>query len=226
MRCEAFVAEALLIAPDDPEPLQTLASIRISQLRIEDAKAALSRSLELWRYLETVESAILDFPLRISLTRLLIEAEMEVDAVKVANRLVDEDDMSVEAWYLLGWCYYLLSKKESSTSEHSRLLTGAYQKELTDSSYSQSLVASRKCLKHCLLLFRLLDYEDDRLMEHASELVEELQHTLGLGSDEETDEDDDDWEDEDEEVDEDDEDDEEGKDDGDVGSKDEVMDEA
>jgi len=50
--CEAFVTEALLLGPDNSETLQTLASIRISQLRIEDAKAALERSVQLWLHLE------------------------------------------------------------------------------------------------------------------------------------------------------------------------------
>lgn len=47
--CERFVTEALLVVPDSAEALQTLASIRISQNRIDDARAALERSIALWR---------------------------------------------------------------------------------------------------------------------------------------------------------------------------------
>ena len=95
-RCEAAVTEALLYAPNNPEPLQTLASIRISQLRHDDAKAALARSVELWKDLDPDDPTVPDFSTRISLSRLLMEAEMEDEAIEVLERLVGENDGSVE----------------------------------------------------------------------------------------------------------------------------------
>lgn len=50
-KCERYVTEALFVVPDSAEALQTLASIRISQNRIDDAKAALERSVGLWKNL-------------------------------------------------------------------------------------------------------------------------------------------------------------------------------
>lgn len=50
--CERFVTEALLAVPGSAEALQTLASVRISQTRMDDAKAALERSVGLWKDLE------------------------------------------------------------------------------------------------------------------------------------------------------------------------------
>ena len=171
-KCESLVTEALIIAPDSPSALQTLANVRISQLRTDDAKAALERSLEIWEKLppDNESGAVPDFATRISLTRLLIEVEMETRAMGVLERLVQEDDQSVEAWYLGGWCQFLLGEKEQSAERRH---------------------GAREWLETSLSLCKLLDYEDDRLIAHAKEILEGLNKELGLEKDE------DDWENED-----------------------------
>ncbi|ORX95403.1 hypothetical protein BCR34DRAFT_498492 [Clohesyomyces aquaticus] len=179
-RCEAAATEALLMAPNNPEPLQTLASIRISQLRTEDAKAALRRSVDLWKNLDPDDPKVPDFSTRISLSRLLMEAEMEEEAIEVLERLVGENDSSVEAWYLGGWCLHLLAEKRKADDE---------------SDIAASLMrASRDWLDNCLKLYSMLEYEDERLKEHADELLKGLNDTLGPS----TREDEEEWEDEDE----------------------------
>lgn len=170
-RCEAAVTEALLFTPDSPEPLQTLASIRISQLRGEDARAALTRSIDLWKELDPDDPKVPDFSTRISLSRLLMEAEMEEEAIEVLERLIGEDDSSVEAWYLGGWCLNLLAEK---------------QKIATQADTAGSLMrASRDWLENCLKLYNVLEYEDERLKEHADELLKGLNDTLGPSTGEE-----------------------------------------
>jgi tetratricopeptide (TPR) repeat protein len=176
-RCEAAVTEALLVAPSSPEPLQTLASIRISQVRVEDAQSALKRSMELWRELDPDNPKVPDFSTRISLSRLLMEAELEDEAIEVLERLVGENDESVEAWYLGGWCLHLLAQKPQ-VAEQAETATSL-------------LRASRDWLDNCLKLYNLLDYEDDRLKDHADELVKSLNDTLGPSTGEEEE----DWED-------------------------------
>lgn len=177
IRCEAAVTEALLVAPNSPEPLQTLASIRISQVRLEDAKAALSRSMSLWKELDPNDSNVPDFSTRISLSRLLMEAEMEEDAIEVLERLVGENDSSVEAWYLGGWCLHLLAEKQKTAGQ-------------TETSMSL-LRASRDWLENCLKLYAMLEYEDERLKDHTDELLKSLNDTLGPSTGEEEEE----WED-------------------------------
>jgi tetratricopeptide (TPR) repeat protein len=195
-RCEAAVTEALLIAPNNPEPLQTLASIRISQQRVDDAKAALTRSLDLWRDIEPDDPKIPDYSTRISLSRLLMEAGMEDDAVEVLERLVAENDGSVEAWYLGGWCLQLLAGK---------------QKEKGVEKTAMSLMrASREWLENCLKLYALIEYEDERLKEHAEELLSELNGVLGPSTGEEDEEWEEDDGDDDDEAEEDDDDEEMG----------------
>lgn len=184
-RCEAAVTEALFVAPNSPEPLQTLASIRISQTRLEDARAALTRSMDLWKSLDPDDPKVPDYSTRISLARLLMEAEMEDEAIEVLERLVGENDSSVETWYLGGWCLHLLAGKQKADSQ-----VGA----------STSLLrASRDWLENCLKLYNLLEYEDDRLKDHTDELLKELNDTLGPATAE--DEEEAEWEDEDDDDD-------------------------
>ena len=194
-RCEAAVTEALLIAPNNPEPLQTLASIRISQLRVDDAKAALTRSIDLWKDLDPDDPKVPDYSTRISLARLLMEAGMEDDAVEVLERLVGENDGSVEAWYLGGWGLHLLAGKQKESGE-----------EKTATSLMR---ASREWLENCLKLYALFEYEDERLKEHAEEILGELNDVLGPSTGEEDEEWEDDGDDDEAEDEDDDDDDEE-----------------
>ena len=158
-----------MIAPESPECLQTMASVRISQLRQDDARAALSRSLELWKDLPPEDARIPDFASRVSLARLLMEVQMETEALAVLDRMVLEDDQSVETWYLGGWCQYLLGKKMQESSS-----TDAPQGENAQSA----LLSSRGWLKRSLQLYDALDYEDNKLKEHTLELVREIEHEL------------------------------------------------
>ncbi|KAF1972859.1 TPR-like protein [Bimuria novae-zelandiae CBS 107.79] len=180
-RCEAAVTEALLVAPESPEPLQTLASVRISQARVDDAKAALTRSMELWKDLEPDDANIPDYSTRISLSRLLMEAGMEDDAIEVLERLIGENDESVEGWYLGGWCLHLLAEKQKASNNAERI--------------TPLLKASRDWLENCLKLYAGFEYEDERLKDHAEEILKELNSVLPPSTGEEEEEEEDDWED-------------------------------
>ncbi|KAI9862544.1 MAG: NAD-dependent histone deacetylase sir2 [Trichoglossum hirsutum] len=197
-RCESLIASALLHAPNSPEPLQTLASIRVSQLRLADARAALARSLELWQHLPPDAPSVPDFPTRVSLARLLLETEMEDAAIDVLERLVGEDDQSVEVWYLGGWGLYLMGQKKRGSPGTTQADDGEDWRVLW--------IASREWLQNCLRLYRMLEWGDNRLRDHALELVEGLNAELGGAGEESEGEEgvvdgtvgeDDEWEDED-----------------------------
>ncbi|KAL8847710.1 MAG: hypothetical protein Q9221_007271 [Calogaya cf. arnoldii] len=193
-RCESLITEAILIAPDSPETLQTLANVRISQERIDEAKKALADSLALWKDLPSGNEGVPDFPTRISLARLLMEVEMENDAMEVLERLIEEDDTSVEAWYLGGWCAYLTAERSKALQESAA--NGSGTSGAQDSEYEASLMLSREWLRKSLRLYDLQEYEDDRLRNHAMELVRDLDSQLGEAKDEDEEDDaeDDDWE--------------------------------
>jgi len=182
-RCEALTTEATMIAPDFAETWQTLANVRISQSRFDDARAALTRSLELWKDLAPEDPAVPDFPSRVALARLLMEVDMEQEAIEVLERLVGEDDQSVEVWYLGGWGLYVMGEKQKENK--------------AEDDFKASWISSRVWLNQCLHLYKLQEYEDERLGEHAKELLGAIAKELGEApAGEEGDDDDgDDWED-------------------------------
>jgi len=114
---------------------------------------------------------------------------MEEEALAVLQRLVADDDTSVEAWYLGGWSLYLLGEKLRENGK--------------EDEFTASWTSSRWWLAKCMKLYEVQEYEDERLGTHAIELVEEINKVLGpppenlleqdLGSDDEE-------EDEDEEM--------------------------
>lgn len=170
-KCDALMTEAVLVSPESPAVLQTLASVRISEVRVEDAKSALARSMELWQHLPADDVNIPDFATRVSLTRLLLEVEMEADAIGVVDRLMLEDDQSVEALYLAAWSRFLLYEKGADTASE-----------------------SRDWFRRCLRLYTSLDYEDEKMRRHVVEMIARLDGILGPPAREE--EDDAEWEDE------------------------------
>ncbi|KAL8992397.1 MAG: hypothetical protein Q9188_007597 [Gyalolechia gomerana] len=191
LRCESLVTEAMLVAPDSPEALQTLANVRISQTRLEEARKALADSIDLWKDLPAGDEVVPEFPARISLSRLLMEAEMEDEALEVLERLVEEDDTSVEAWYLGGWCMYLVAEKKKRTLMPAAI--GSMSDE-ENPALRAILLSSRDWLANSLRLYQVQDYEDERLRDHAQELVRILNSDLGEHDEDEEDGEDEDWE--------------------------------
>jgi len=189
----------MLVDPSNPEVLQTLASVRLSQLNPDDARAALTRSISMWKDLDPSDPSVPDFPTRVSLARLLMEADMEDEAMDVLERLALEDDQSVEACYLGGWCLQLMAdKKKAVAGEVMENAESEQAKEVLG-----MLKASRSWLLNTLRLYRVLEYEDERLKQHTEELVEAQCQVLGPPPEEgKEDEDEDEWDgiDEDDEV--------------------------
>lgn len=175
-RCESLITAAVGVEDEtSPEVLQTLASVRLSQERLDDAQAALRRSLAAWQDLDPEDPAVPEFAARISLARLLMEAEMELEASEVLNRLVQEDDQSVEAWYLGGWCQYLLAEHEKARHDDHK----TSGEVLEEDNVEATMKGSRHWLKTSMKLYELLEYEDDRLYAHTADLVKQLDAVLG-----------------------------------------------
>ncbi len=127
-----------------------------------------------------------------------METEMENEALQILERLEQDDDESVEAWYLGGWCLHLIAEREAKSATEA---TNGTAKEQDRENTQRK---SRVWLLECLRLCKLLDYEDDRLKQHATELVQELNNILGPPSEGDTgaraDEQDDEWEDEEDDA--------------------------
>lgn len=170
-RCEALITEAIMIAPGLPETWQTVANVRISQERVDEARQSLKRSLELWQDLPPGHPIVPAFPTRISLARLLLETELEEDALRVLERLVTDDDQSVEAWYLGGWCLYIVGEKQRDGQ--------GQQNGDAKNEWRSTWSTARKWLWQCAKLYTMLNYEDERLGEHAADLLREIDDELG-----------------------------------------------
>lgn len=96
---------------------------------------------------------------------------MENEALEVLERMVLEDDQSVETWYLGGWCLYLLGGRGRGPPSD-RLI------DTESEPQHSSLRSSRTWLRQAMKLYDLLNYEDEKLKEHALELIQELNRDL------------------------------------------------
>ena len=196
--CTALITRALAISPNAPT-LQTQASLLLSQCDLAGARSALRRSLSLWQDLPPEHPDIPDFPTRISLSRLLMEAGLEDSAISVLEGLVAEEDGSVEAWYLGGWCAFLMAETGNSSEEAEagdgkdsmeEILSAAdvterEGKPKIKEEKSALLITSRDWMKNSLRLYEIQEYEDDRLRDHAIEVVEQINGMLGDTGDDE-----------------------------------------
>ncbi|KAJ4355141.1 hypothetical protein N0V85_009557 [Neurospora sp. IMI 360204] len=119
---------------------------------------------------------------------------MEQDALEVLERLIGEDDHSVEVWYLGGWSLFVLGDKQKSEGKGD------------EAEWKMNWLSSRTWLNQCLKLFKQQDYEDDRLGEHANELLNDVSKELGLPPimDENEEDEEEEWEDDEGDEDEDD----------------------
>lgn len=117
-----------------------------------------------------------DFPARISLVRLLLEVGMEKDALEVVGGCVEGDDTCIEGWYLGGWGLYLLGEKRrnSDAVQTERTKKKGEESEEKD-EWTECWHGSIQWLRTCLKLYEQLDYEDERLREHARELIAEIE---------------------------------------------------
>ncbi|KAK6356452.1 hypothetical protein TWF718_000811 [Orbilia javanica] len=173
-RCETYITEALLVSPSSPEALSTLASIRISQSKPDDARAALARSLEVWNNLELGDDKIPAYPFRLSFTRLLIECEMYEEAMDVLEGLQQEDDQMVDLWYIGGWCLFLIGAKLKEKEGKLQITNGEDAEDWRD-----TLAAAREWLWNCEKLYKAFEWEDEGIKEHASELLVNIAKEIG-----------------------------------------------
>ena len=89
-------------------------------------------------------------PARLVLVKLFIELSLYTPALLVLHGIMSSDDQEVEAWYLEGWCFYLMSEhaKESGGS-----IDGLTWQELAKDS--------RDCLETC----QVVSYKKGNLMD-------------------------------------------------------------
>ncbi|EIM90916.1 TPR-like protein [Stereum hirsutum FP-91666 SS1] len=183
--CEDLLELALQTDPDNVEALQSLASVRMSQQRPDDAKSLLEKSWNSWKNLENDDPRLPPIPSRLALTKLFLELELFTPALLVLTGIMAADDEEVEAWYLEGWCFFMMAEMAHEQ--------GGTMDELSWETLAQD---SRDCLETCKTLHMNQEHPDLPLLEHVSELIEKLEE-LGVKAspEEEGQEEGGDWED-------------------------------
>ncbi|KAJ2879131.1 hypothetical protein IWW38_006178 [Coemansia aciculifera] len=158
-KCEDLLQRGLLIDPQCPEVYQTMASVRLSQNRPEDARECVAKSMALWANKDCTDpSQIPSYENRLALVRLLLELDDKEKALGLLEDLQKEDDESVDVWYLFGWTYHLQSEDMAAANED-------------DEDKTELLRSARECFKQAIKLADMLGYENDGLIDHAMELV-------------------------------------------------------
>ncbi|CDO73722.1 hypothetical protein BN946_scf185015.g50 [Trametes cinnabarina] len=182
--CEDLMNLALQTDPGNTEALQTLASVRMSQQRPDDAKACLEQAWTQWKDLELDDPQLPPIPSRLSLVKLFLELELYTPALLVLQGIMATDDQEVEAWYLEGWCFFLMAEKAQES--------GGKLDELTWEELARD---ARDCLETCQMLHINQEHPDKPLLEHVRELIAKLE-ALGIqpSPDQEGGDEDGDWE--------------------------------
>lgn len=155
-KCESYLSQAIDLDPHNPEVLQALASVRLSQNRKEDAQECLTKSFEMWYNQEVLPPPHAG---RLALARIMIEAELYDTALLVLEHLEKEDDQEVDVWYLYGLVNFLIAKKDVSQPDL-ELCTEAWG-----------------CLAMALNIAEKQQFDDEEVLEHIKELQSELIET-------------------------------------------------
>lgn len=90
-------------------------------------------------------------PTRLSLVKMFIELELFEPALLVLTGIMATDDQEVEAWYLEGWCFFIMAEKAQEAGG-----------KLNDLTWDQLARDGRDCLETCKMVCHLY-----LLMNHA-----------------------------------------------------------
>ncbi|KAL0061914.1 hypothetical protein AAF712_011198 [Marasmius tenuissimus] len=166
--CEDLLSSALRIDPDNSEALQALASVRMSQQRPDEAKQCLEKAWSSWKDLDIDDPKTPPIATRLSLVKLFLELSLFSPALLVLHGVMASDDEEVEAWYLEGWCYFLMAEQAKESG-------GTFE----DMSWEELAKDSRDRLETCQLLHINEQHPDTPLLDHVKELIGKLE-ALGI----------------------------------------------
>ncbi|KAK7691030.1 hypothetical protein QCA50_006133 [Cerrena zonata] len=166
--CEDLLNLALQVDPGNSEALQSLASVRLSQQRPDDAKQYLEQAWTSWKDFEADDSRLPPIPTRLALVRLFLELSLFTPALLVLQGIMAFDDQEVEAWYLEGWCFFLMAEQAQETGG-----------KLDDLTWQDLARDARDCLETCQTLHINQEHPDTPLLEHTRELIGKLD-ALGI----------------------------------------------
>ena len=145
--CESLLQRAFEVDPDNIEAWISLSSLRLSQQREDDAKVAAMKAWESWKDVSTEsldESKVPPIPTRIELAKRFIELSEYNPALLVLQTVMASDDQEVEAWYLEGWCFFLLAEKAKESGS-----------QVEDLSWEELAQDARDALERCQMVRKI-----------------------------------------------------------------------
>ncbi|KAI9234403.1 MAG: hypothetical protein BYD32DRAFT_372200 [Podila humilis] len=166
-QCETYLAQALQIEPITPEVYQTLASVRLSQQRVDEAKAALAQGLAIWLGSDPEDGPTPDYETRLALVKLLLETAMYDEAFTVLNGLIEENDQVPDTLYLFGWANYIAAEEVDEKAPNA------------DEERREQLENAREALNACVKLWHLTESTDQPMLQHTQELLETITQVIG-----------------------------------------------
>ncbi|KAG6373495.1 TPR-like protein [Boletus reticuloceps] len=202
--CDALLSHALQIDPQHLEALQTLASVRLSQEKPDEALLAL-RTFPSPPVQDDSDAATADprshahllldaLPIqtRIARAKLLLECGAYPDALSILEGVVATDDTIIEGWYLMGWTWWLLAERKKEDDVAATVGPDEDGRELEWQDMARD---ARDCLETCQTLHASQGHPDIPLVEHVKELISSLD-ALGIQPSplEEEDDNDGEWE--------------------------------
>ncbi|KAF8135097.1 hypothetical protein EV363DRAFT_1213131 [Boletus edulis] len=202
--CDALLSHALQIDPQHLEALQTLASVRLSQEKPDEALLAL-RTFPSPPIQDDSDAVTADprshahllldaLPIqtRIARAKLLLECGAYPDALSLLEGVVATDDTIIEGWYLMGWTWWLLAERKK---EDGVAATVGLDEDGRELEWQDMARDARDCLETCQTLHASQGHPDIPLVEHVKELISSLD-ALGIQPSplEEEDDNDGEWE--------------------------------
>jgi tetratricopeptide (TPR) repeat protein len=161
VKCRENIDLAVEADATNAEAYQTLASFCLCKEDTQQANEAIEKGFSLWLpqlrevhkannsdLVDPVQVCPISFSVRISFTKTLIELKNYEVAEEILGLLILEDNEVVEVWYLLGWMNYLRGNEFYANAKYH--LTKGHELAVK---------------LHC---------DDDQMIEHMKELLQEL----------------------------------------------------
>jgi hypothetical protein len=121
-------------------------------------------------------------PSRLSLVRLLLEVSLFAPALVVLQGIISADDEEVEAWYLDGWCYFLMAEQSREDGGSFDDMTSQELAQEACNRLERCKLVRTDCRSFVLTLMHFLvqlhvhqRHPDMPLLEHTKELIAKLE---------------------------------------------------
>ncbi|WOO81451.1 putative assembly chaperone of rpl4 [Vanrija pseudolonga] len=173
--CDALIARAVSVAPNDPEVLLTLASIRLSQSKFDEAKATILQVYSDLEGRDPFDPMLPGLPVRLTFARLLLEHHLHLEALDILSTVREEDSLEVEGAYLEGWAYHL--RGEAVEADPTLLAAASNDDNDEDKplTVAENYAESMRALLEAAKLFTEQEYPDEGIGAHIQELLKGLE---------------------------------------------------